>query len=85
MVDDEFQSAIQSRHEEISKIAHSIEELVVGTIFKERAVDRRERSWFSLDIYNIMEAVVEHNAQTGIAQLQQKNARPMKCIVSTGF
>jgi len=81
---DDLQSAIQSRDEEISKIAQSIEEL--GTIFKELAVLVIDQGTILDRIDYNMEAVVEHT-KTGITQLekaekQQKNARPMKCIIS---
>ncbi|KAL3934752.1 MAG: hypothetical protein SGBAC_009595 [Bacillariaceae sp.] len=81
---DDLQSAIQSRDEEISKIAQSIEEL--GTIFKELAVLVIDQGTILDRIDYNMEAVVEHT-KTGVTQLekaekQQKNARPMKCIVS---
>jgi len=81
---DDLQSAIQSRDGEISKIAQSIEEL--GTIFKELAVLVIDQGTILDRIDYNMEAVVEHT-KTGISQLEkaeksQKNARPMKCIVS---
>jgi syntaxin 16 len=80
---DDLQEAIQSRDQEISKIAQSIEEL--GTIFKELAVLVIDQGTILDRIDYNMEAVVEHT-KTGIKQLEraekaQKNARPMKCIV----
>jgi syntaxin 16 len=80
---DDLQEAIQSRDQEISKIAQSIEEL--GTIFKELAVLVIDQGTILDRIDYNMEAVVEHT-KTGITQLEkaekaQKNARPMKCIV----
>lgn len=81
---DNLQEAIQSRDQEISTIARSIEEL--GTIFKELAVLVIDQGTILDRIDYNMEAVVEHT-KTGITQLEkaekhQKNARPMKCIVS---
>lgn len=81
---DDLQEAIQSRDHEISKIAQSIEEL--GTIFKELAVLVIDQGTILDRIDYNMEAVVEHT-KTGITQLEkaekhQRNARPMKCIVS---
>jgi syntaxin 16 len=81
---DDLQEAIQSRDQEISKIAQSIEEL--GTIFKELAVLVIDQGTILDRIDYNMEAVVEHT-KTGIVQLEkaetaQKSARPMKCIVS---
>ena len=81
---DDLQDAIQSRDEEISKIAQSIEEL--GAIFKELAVLVIDQGTILDRIDYNMEAVVEHT-KTGITQLEkaekhQKNARPMKCIIS---
>eukprot|EP00980_Cylindrotheca_fusiformis_P006618 scaffold1390_cov138-Cylindrotheca_fusiformis.AAC.21 len=81
---DDLQEAIQSRDQEISKIAQSIEEL--GTIFKELAVLVIDQGTILDRIDYNMEAVVEHT-KTGITQLEraekhQRNARPMKCIVS---
>ena len=80
---DDLQEAIQSRDQEIYKIAQSIEEL--GTIFKELAVLVIDQGTILDRIDYNMEAVVEHT-KTGITQLEraeraQKNARPMKCIV----
>jgi len=80
---DDLQEAVQSRDEEISKIAQSIEEL--GSIFKELAVLVIDQGTILDRIDYNMEAVVEHTKE-GIVQLQkaeshQKNARPMKCIV----
>jgi syntaxin 16 len=81
---DDLQEAIQSRDQEISKIAQSIEEL--GAIFKELAVLVIDQGTILDRIDYNMEAVVEHT-KTGITQLEkaekaQKSARPMKCIVS---
>jgi syntaxin 16 len=81
---DNLQEAIQSRDQEISKIAQSIEEL--GAIFKELAVLVIDQGTILDRIDYNMEAVVEHT-KTGITQLekaekQQKNSRPLKCIVS---
>jgi syntaxin 16 len=81
---DNLQEAIQSRDQEISKIAQSIEEL--GTIFKELAVLVIDQGTILDRIDYNMEAVVEHT-KTGIQQLEkaetaQKSARPMKCIMS---
>ncbi|KAL3917587.1 MAG: hypothetical protein SGILL_004641, partial [Bacillariaceae sp.] len=80
---DDLQDAIQSRDQEISKIAQSIEEL--GTIFKELAVLVIDQGTILDRIDYNMEAVVEHT-KTGVTQLEraekaQKNARPLKCIV----
>lgn len=80
---DDLQDAIQSRDQEISKIAQSIEEL--GTIFKELAVLVIDQGTILDRIDYNMEAVVEHT-KTGIQQLEraekaQKSARPMKCIL----
>ena len=80
---DDLQDAIQSRDQEISKIAQSIEEL--GTIFKELAVLVIDQGTILDRIDYNMEAVVEHT-KTGITQLekaekQQKNSRPLKCII----
>ena len=80
---DDLQEAIQSRDQEISKIAQSIEEL--GAIFKELAVLVIDQGTILDRIDYNMEAVVEHT-KTGIVQLEkaekaQKNARPMKCIL----
>jgi len=79
---DNLQEAIQSRDQEIAKIAQSIEEL--GTIFKELAVLVIDQGTILDRIDYNMEAVVEHT-KTGIQQLEkaeksQKNARPQKCI-----
>jgi syntaxin 16 len=80
---DDLQEAIQSRDQEISKIAQSIEEL--GAIFKELAVLVIDQGTILDRIDYNMEAVVEHT-KTGIQQLEkaekaQKNGRPMKCVV----
>lgn len=80
---DDLQEAIQSRDQEISKIARSIEEL--GTIFKELAVLVIDQGTILDRIDYNMESVVEHT-KTGVTQLEraekaQKSARPMKCIV----
>ena len=80
---DDLQEAIESRDQEISKIAQSIEEL--GTIFKELAVLVIDQGTILDRIDYNMEAVVE-STKTGVTQLEkaeraQKNARPMKCIV----
>jgi syntaxin 16 len=79
---DDMTAAVQSRDQEIVKIAQSIEEL--GTIFKELAVLVIDQGTILDRIDYNMEAVVEHT-KTGIQQLEkaekhQKNARPMKCI-----
>ena len=81
---DDLQEAIQSRDQEISKIAQSIEEL--GAIFKELAVLVIDQGTILDRIDYNMEAVVEHT-KTGITQLEkaekaQKSARPMKCIIT---
>ena len=81
---DDLQEAIQSRDQEISKIAQSIEEL--GAIFKELAVLVIDQGTILDRIDYNMEAVVEHT-KTGVTQLEkaekaQKSARPMKCIIS---
>jgi syntaxin 16 len=81
---DDLQEAIQSRDQEISKIAQSIEEL--GAIFKELAVLVIDQGTILDRIDYNMEAVVEHT-KTGVTQLEkaekaQKNGRPMKCILS---
>lgn len=81
---DDLQEAIQSRDQEISKIAQSIEEL--GAIFKELAVLVIDQGTILDRIDYNMEAVVEHT-KTGITQLEkaekaQKSARPTKCIIS---
>jgi syntaxin 16 len=80
---DDLTEAVQSRDQEISKIAQSIEEL--GAIFKELAVLVIDQGTILDRIDYNMEAVVEHT-KTGIKQLEkaeksQKNARPMRCIV----
>ena len=80
---DDLQEAIQSRDQEISKIAQSIEEL--GAIFKELAVLVIDQGTILDRIDYNMEAVVEHT-KTGITQLEkaekaQKSARPMRCII----
>lgn len=79
---DELSEAVQSRDQEIAKIAQSIEEL--GAIFKELAVLVIDQGTILDRIDYNMEAVVEHT-KTGIQQLEkaekhQKSARPMKCI-----
>ena len=81
---DDLQEAIQSRDQEISKIAQSIEEL--GAIFKELAVLVIDQGTILDRIDYNMEAVVEHTKR-GITQLEkaetaQKSARPMKCIIT---
>jgi syntaxin 16 len=81
---DDLTEAVQSRDKEIVKIAQSIEEL--GTIFKELAVLVIDQGTILDRIDYNMEAVVEHT-KTGIKQLEkaekhQKNARPLRCIVS---
>lgn len=80
---DDLTMAVQSRDQEIQKIAQSIEEL--GTIFKELAVLVIDQGTILDRIDYNMEAVVEHT-KTGIKQLEkaeksQKNARPLRCIV----
>jgi syntaxin 16 len=80
---DDLTQAVQSRDQEIQKIAQSIEEL--GTIFKELAVLVIDQGTILDRIDYNMESVVEHT-KTGIKQLEkaekhQKNARPMRCIV----
>jgi len=80
---DDLQEAVQSRDQEISKIAQSIEEL--GSIFKELAVLVIDQGTILDRIDYNMETVVEHTKE-GIVQLQkaekhQKSARPMKCII----
>lgn len=82
MVDD-LTMAVQSRDQEIQKIAQSIEEL--GQIFKELAVLVIDQGTILDRIDYNMEAVVEHT-KTGIKQLEkaekhQKSARPLRCIV----
>jgi len=81
---DDLTEAVQSRDQEIASIAQSIEEL--GAIFKELAVLVIDQGTILDRIDYNMEAVVEHT-KTGIQQLEkaekhQKNARPMKCILS---
>jgi syntaxin 16 len=80
---DDLTEAVQSRDQEIQKIAQSIEEL--GSIFKELAVLVIDQGTILDRIDYNMEAVVEHT-KTGIKQLEkaeksQKNARPMRCII----
>jgi syntaxin 16 len=80
---DDLTAAVQSRDQEIVKIAQSIEEL--GTIFKELAVLVIDQGTMLDRIDYNMEAVVEHT-KTGVKQLEkaenaQKSARPMRCIV----
>jgi syntaxin 16 len=80
---DDLTSAVQSRDEEIIKIAQSIEEL--GTIFKELAVLVIDQGTILDRIDYNMETVVE-STKTGIQQLEkaeknQRNARPLRCIV----
>lgn len=80
---DDLTIAVQSRDEEIIKIAQSIEEL--GTIFKELAVLVIDQGTILDRIDYNMEAVVE-STKTGIQQLEkaeksQRNARPLRCIV----
>lgn len=80
---DDLQEAVQSRDQEIAKIAESIEEL--GSIFKELAVLVIDQGTILDRIDYNMEAVVEHTRE-GIQQLetaekQQKGARPLKCIM----
>lgn len=80
---DDLTEMVQSRDQEISKIAQSIEEL--GTIFKELAVLVIDQGTILDRIDYNMEAVVEHT-KTGVKQLEkaekcQKNARPLRCIV----
>ena len=80
---DDLTEAVQSRDQEIVKIAQSIEEL--GAIFKELAVLVIDQGTILDRIDYNMEAVVEHT-KTGIQQLEraeksQKNARPLKCIL----
>lgn len=82
MVDD-LTAAVQSRDQEIAKIAQSIEEL--GTIFKELAVLVIDQGTILDRIDYNMEAVVDHT-KTGIKQLEraertQQNARPLRCII----
>ena len=80
---DDLTEAVQSRDQEIQKIAQSIEEL--EQIFKELAVLVIDQGTILDRIDYNMEAVVEHT-KTGIQQLEkaerhQKVARPMKCIL----
>jgi syntaxin 16 len=80
---DDLTEAVQSRDQEIAKIAQSIEEL--GSIFKELAVLVIDQGTILDRIDYNMEAVVE-STKTGIKQLEkaeksQKNARPMRCII----
>jgi len=80
---DDITMAVQSRDQEIAKIAQSIEEL--GQIFKELAVLVIDQGTVLDRIDYNMEAVVEHT-KTGIKQLEkaeksQKNARPLRCII----
>jgi syntaxin 16 len=80
---DDLTEMVQSRDQEISKIAQSIEEL--GTIFKELAVLVIDQGTILDRIDYNMETVVEHT-KTGVKQLEkaensQKNARPMRCII----
>lgn len=87
MVVDDLSEAVQSRDQEIVKIAQSIEEL--GTIFKELAVLVIDQGTILDRIDYNMEAVVEHT-KTGIKQLEraertQKNARPLRCILCLSF
>jgi syntaxin 16 len=84
---DDLTSMVQSRDEEIIKIAQSIEEL--GTIFKELAVLVIDQGTILDRIDYNMETVVDHT-QTGLQQLEraeqsQKNARPLRCIVCLSF
>ena len=84
---DDLTTMVQSRDEEIIKIAQSIEEL--GTIFKELAVLVIDQGTILDRIDYNMEAVVDHT-QTGLQQLEkaeqsQKNARPLRCIVCLSF
>jgi syntaxin 16 len=87
MVIDDLSAAVQSRDQEIVKIAQSIEEL--GNIFKELAVLVIDQGTILDRIDYNMEAVVEHT-KTGIKQLEraertQKNARPIRCILCLSF
>jgi syntaxin 16 len=87
MMMDDLTSAVQSRDQEIVKIAQSIEEL--GNIFKELAVLVIDQGTILDRIDYNMEAVVEHT-KTGIKQLEraertQKNARPLRCILCLSF
>lgn len=83
---DDLTMAVQSRDQEIQKIAQSIEEL--GSIFKELAVLVIDQGTILDRIDYNMEAVVEHT-KTGVKQLEkaekhQKNARPLRCIICLG-
>ena len=80
---DDLTEAVQSRDQEIVKIAQSIEEL--GSIFKELAVLVIDQGTILDRIDYNMESVVE-STKTGIQQLEraetsQKNNRPLKCIM----
>lgn len=80
---DDLTEAVQSRDQEIVKIAQSIEEL--GSIFKELAVLVIDQGTILDRIDYNMESVVE-STRTGIQQLEraetsQKNNRPLKCIM----
>jgi len=80
---DDLTAAVQSRDQEIAKIAQSIEEL--GSIFKELAVLVIDQGTILDRIDYNMEAVVE-STKTGLKQLEkaeknQKSARPMRCII----
>lgn len=80
---DDLTAAVQSRDQEIVKIAQSIEEL--GSIFKELAVLVIDQGTILDRIDYNMENVVE-STKTGIKQLEkadkrQKNARPLRCII----
>jgi len=80
---DDLTEAVQSRDQEIVKIAQSIEEL--GAIFKELAVLVIDQGTILDRIDYNMESVVE-STKTGIQQLEraeksQKNNRPLKCIM----
>lgn len=80
---DDLEELVQSRDEEIVKIAQSIEEL--GSIFKELAVLVIDQGTILDRIDYNMEAVVEQTKE-GIRQLEkaeeaQKSGRPMKCII----
>mmetsp|Transcript_9305 Transcript_9305/g.12027 ORF Transcript_9305/g.12027 Transcript_9305/m.12027 type:complete len:231 (-) Transcript_9305:1472-2164(-) len=82
-VADDLEELVQSRDEEIVKIAQSIEEL--GSIFKELAVLVIDQGTILDRIDYNMEAVVEQTKE-GIRQLEkaeeaQKSGRPMKCII----
>jgi syntaxin 16 len=83
LVVDDLTEAVQSRDQEIIKIAQSIEEL--GSIFKELAVLVIDQGTILDRIDYNMETVVE-STKTGIQQLEkaersQKNARPLRCII----